>query len=75
MAARGKKPSTVVHYDVSGLPADAGTIDALARLQLDARRGDCDVRLRNASAELRDLIELCGLAETLPADPPDRSAG
>ncbi len=70
MAARGKKPRRVVHYDVRGLPADAETIDALARLQLEAGRNECNVRLRNASRELLDLIELCGLDETLSADPP-----
>lgn len=68
MAADGRNPATVVHYDVCGLPAVVGTIDVLARLQLDARRGRCDVRLRNASPELLELIALCGLGETLPAD-------
>lgn len=48
--------------DVGGLTdADAGTLDALARLQLDARRLHCEVQLRNASDELHALFALAGL--------------
>ena len=42
--------------DVCGVAADAVTVDALARLQLAARRHGCQVRLRGASDELRDLV-------------------
>ena len=52
--------------DVAGVPADAVTIDALARLQLAARRHACRVRLRNASAELLDLLAFLGLEDVLP---------
>lgn len=52
--------------DVASVPADAVTVDALARLQLAARRYGCLVRLRNASPELRDLVEFMGLADVLP---------
>jgi anti-anti-sigma regulatory factor len=49
--------------DVTGLPAgSAGTIGALARLRLAARRTGHTVRLRGATAELRELLELAGLA-------------
>ncbi|MEW2520759.1 STAS domain-containing protein [Actinacidiphila alni] len=49
--------------DVTELPADsAGTIGALARLRLAARRTGHRVRLRGATAELRELLELAGLA-------------
>jgi ABC-type transporter Mla MlaB component len=41
------------------------TVDALARLQLAARRAGCQVRLRRASAELRSLVALMGLADVL----------
>jgi hypothetical protein len=41
------------------------TVDALARLQLAARRNDCRVRLRHASQELRDLVDFMGLADVL----------
>lgn len=55
----------VVHCDVAGLDPDAVTVDALARLQLAARRNGCLVRLRSASAELLELVALLGLADTL----------
>jgi ABC-type transporter Mla MlaB component len=51
--------------DVSGVEPDAVTIDALARLQLGARRHGCRVRLRNASSELRELVAFMGLDEVL----------
>jgi ABC-type transporter Mla MlaB component len=51
---------------VRNVDVDAVTIDALARLQLAARRHDCRVRLRNASDELRELIAFMGLCDVLP---------
>ena len=48
--------------DLSRLPhAHIGAVDALARLQLAARRGGCRLLLRGASAHMAWLIELCGL--------------
>jgi ABC-type transporter Mla MlaB component len=47
--------------EVSGVAADAVSVDALARLQLVARRHRCRVELRHASDELRDLIAFMGL--------------
>jgi ABC-type transporter Mla MlaB component len=44
---------------------DAVTVDALARLQLAARRHGCRVRLRNASDELRELVAFMGLCDVL----------
>jgi ABC-type transporter Mla MlaB component len=52
--------------DVSGVHPDAVTVDALARLQLAARRRGCQVRLRQASDELLDLLTFIGLREVLP---------
>jgi ABC-type transporter Mla MlaB component len=52
--------------DVAGVEPDAVTVDALARLQLGARRHGCTVRLRNASDDLRRLVELMGLSDVLP---------
>lgn len=54
--------------DVGGLKADAATVDALARLALRLRRGGYQIRLRNASDELLELIEFIGLSETLAAE-------
>jgi len=51
--------------DVSSLGADLSTVDALARLQLLARRAGREVRLQNASPELWALLSLVGLDEVL----------
>jgi hypothetical protein len=40
-------------------------VDALARLQLSARRGGYRVRLVEAPGELVELVELVGLGEVL----------
>ena len=57
----------VVVVDVGALgDPDLGAIDALARACLAARRIGCELRLSDASAELRDLLELAGLAEAVP---------
>jgi ABC-type transporter Mla MlaB component len=52
--------------DVAGVVPDAVTVDALARLQLAARRHGCQVRLRHASPELLELVAFMGLADVLP---------
>jgi ABC-type transporter Mla MlaB component len=51
---------------VDGVASDAVTVDALARLQLAARRHGCQVRLRGASMELRELVAFMGLRDVLP---------
>jgi ABC-type transporter Mla MlaB component len=51
--------------DVASVPADAVTIDALARLQLAARRHGCQVRLRHTSDDLRELLDFLGLTDVL----------
>jgi ABC-type transporter Mla MlaB component len=45
---------------------DAATVDALARLQLTAKRSGRDFRLRGADGELRALLALAGLRDILP---------
>src|SRR6266540_6788839 len=52
--------------DVRSVEPDAVTVDALARLQLAARRHGCRVRLRGASSELRELVGFMGLRDVLP---------
>jgi ABC-type transporter Mla MlaB component len=55
-----------VACDVGALAEpDAITIDALARLQLTARRLGCRVELRSACEELEDLLTLTGLLGVL----------
>ena len=55
----------VVDCQVSGIAADAVAIDALARLQLGARRHACRIRLRDASPKLAALIAFMGLRDVL----------
>jgi ABC-type transporter Mla MlaB component len=56
----------VAFCDVSGIERDAVTVDALCRLQLAAKRHGCQIRLRHASDELRELVDFMGLSEVLP---------
>ncbi|HEV3352556.1 MAG TPA: hypothetical protein VG076_06510 [Acidimicrobiales bacterium] len=51
-----------------GSRADMGVVDQLARLQLEARRLGCQIRLRHACAELVELIRLSGLEDVVVAD-------
>ena len=65
-ALLGESDGGDVICDVSGIRADCVTIDALARLQLGARRHGCRVRLRHASSELLELVAFMGLGDVLP---------
>lgn len=58
--------------DVWGVEPDAVTVDALARLQLAARRYGCQVRLRHGSEELLGLVSFMGLTDVF-ADRPAAS--
>jgi len=56
--------------DVAALiTADATTIDALAQLAFTLRRLGFQFRLRHASDELLELIELVGLGAVLAVEP------
>jgi ABC-type transporter Mla MlaB component len=61
-----RNDADIAFCDVSGVGADAVTVDALARLQLAARRRGCQVRLRSASSELLGLVAFMGLRNVLP---------
>ncbi|MFI9581127.1 STAS domain-containing protein [Streptomyces sp. NPDC052236] len=53
-----------VIYDVGGIThPNLAAVNAIARLQLTARRLGCRIRLRNAGPQLRALLELLGLGE------------
>ena len=65
-AVLGETTASVVLCDVCGVEPDAVTVDALCRLQLAAQRNRCGIRLRNASDELRRLVDFMGLTEVLP---------
>jgi ABC-type transporter Mla MlaB component len=59
---------TVVFYDVGWiLRPDVHAVDALARLQLAAKRRGSTLVLENVSRELAELVELMGLSSTLRA--------
>ena len=57
------RPTPLV-IDVCGIKGlDERSLDALARLQLTARRVGATIVLRNASRELIDLLALVGMTE------------
>jgi ABC-type transporter Mla MlaB component len=58
--------AAVARCDVTGIHVDAVTVDALARLQLAAKRLSCQVRLCRASHELLELVAFMGLEDVLP---------
>jgi len=52
---------------------DAVTVDALARLQLTARRSGREIGIRHASRELEELLDFTGLAEVIRSAPDQAS--
>jgi ABC-type transporter Mla MlaB component len=72
VALEGSGADLVV-CDVGALvDPDAAMVDALARLQLTARRLGCQVRLRDACGELQELLALVGLGDVVPLCAPLR---
>lgn len=69
MAAPTGPARPSVSLDAGSLAATIGTLAALARLRLAARRAGQGVRLRGASAELRDLLDWAGLAGEFEWEP------
>jgi hypothetical protein len=57
----------VARVDARG--GDLALVDALARMQLAARRRGRRLRLCNASDGLRGLLDLVGLADALAVEP------
>ncbi len=58
--------ASVIICDVERMAPDAVTVEALARLQLTARRLGRDIRICRASRRLRDLVAFVGLSDVLP---------
>jgi hypothetical protein len=54
-----------IRCDVRELPADAVAIDAIARLELAARRHGSTLELAGASRELLELLAFMGLDRAL----------
>jgi ABC-type transporter Mla MlaB component len=61
--------AAVAVCDVAGVEVDAVIVDALARLQLAAQRQRCQIQLRHASEELRELVAFMGLEDVLTTEP------
>ena len=55
----------MLECDLRHAPADAVTLEALARLRLAAARRGLRLRLRHPSQELLDLVELAGLGDVV----------
>jgi hypothetical protein len=68
-AVIGACDAEVVVCDVGALPADARTMEALARLQLTARRLGRRIRVQRASRELEQLLAFAGLTDVLAVAP------
>jgi hypothetical protein len=69
-------PRRTIVCDVGALVApDAGTIDALARLQLTLGRLGIQIRLRHASDELAELLAFAGLSDVLGVEPGRQAEG
>jgi gamma-glutamyl:cysteine ligase YbdK (ATP-grasp superfamily) len=49
--------------------AELGIVDALARLQLAARRSGYEVAVMDAPSDLLELIDLAGLSDVLRVEP------
>lgn len=49
--------------------AELGIVDALARLQLAARRSGYEIAVTDAPSDLIELIELAGLCDVLGVEP------
>jgi ABC-type transporter Mla MlaB component len=64
----GSNRGSIVLCDVAGVDTDAITVEAIARLQLAARRHACQLRLCNVSEELLGLVAFLGLREALTGE-------
>ena len=60
----------VVLCRVEGVAPDAVAVEALACLQLAARRRGAEVRLCGPSLAMREVVGFMGLAEVLPGEAP-----
>lgn len=61
--------TTVLSWPLSDTTVDVRLVDALARLQIAAKRFGWTMRVRDADAELVELVELVGLTEVLALEP------
>jgi ABC-type transporter Mla MlaB component len=59
-------PGATLICDVTEVAIDAVAVEALARLQLGARRHGCTVGLLSAPRELTELVSFMGLQDVVP---------
>lgn len=64
-AVLSESRADVAVCDVCEVEPDAVAVEALARLQLAARRSGCQIRLQRATPALCELVEFMGLADVL----------
>ena len=62
-----REGSVPVAVELHDADPDLSVVDALARLQLMAERFGYSLRVRGASAELLELLELAGLRDVIRA--------
>jgi len=65
VALEGCEAGVVICDMCEVVDPDIGTVDALARLALTARRLGGELRLRHACGELKELLALVGLDDVL----------
>jgi ABC-type transporter Mla MlaB component len=70
LIARSAADTVVCDLSRLGRP-DAVTVEALARLQLEARRLGRRIVFRDACGELRELVAFVGLDRALPCEQPE----
>ncbi len=63
--ALGTRAGGVLVCDVAEVASDAVAVEALCRLQLGARHHRCQVRLRNASPALLEIVAFMGLDDVI----------
>lgn len=69
-AVMSKCAADIVVCDVHALPPNARALEALARLQLTARRAKRRIRLERPRPELLQLLDFAGLADVIPYELP-----
>lgn len=65
MVVLGRSGTEVARWPLPARICDVALVDELARLQLAARQIGCAIAIQEAAADLRELLDLCGLVEVL----------
>lgn len=65
----------VASWPLAGTGTGLDVVEALARLQLGARRLGCSIRVRDACPRLSELLDLAGLGEVVRVERLRRQVG